>query len=177
LPLELDAGGRIETYASKHAVQILHAPRGAGYWALLGVGVLSTLVLSLVPSFGLLTVLVLPLIQVFCLERSIQRFQQHFGFLHGLTVDFYSGLILMVLVMGQSIANLTLQFFAPLISVPLFLGVWWTYERYGAMHFRQVASHQRPANVELTLIGGLAGLIVLMPTALLVAVLVSYLHK
>ncbi len=175
LPVITDEKGRIESYASKNAVQILRQPAGAGYWLWLGIGALATLILSIIPTMGIVTSLVLPFIQVFCLERSVQRYQEHFGFLHALTIDFYSSFLFLVMVIAQSAANAFLV--GPpsaLISVPLFLLVWWIYGSYSRGHFRRVANHQPPSPIELVLIGLIFGSVLLVPAAIFVAVLISY---
>ena len=124
LPVKLDENGRIETYASKHAPQIMQQPQGSRYWLLLSGGILATLIFSIIPAFGIVTAALLPLIQVFCLERGVHRYQEHFGFLHNLTVDFYSGLLFLVMIIIQSTANFALGPISAFINVPLFLVTW-----------------------------------------------------
>jgi hypothetical protein len=174
LPLRIGADGKLETYASRHADEILSQAQSHRYWLLLGIGVAATLVISLVPSFGLLPLLILPGVQAICLERSVQRYREHFGLLHGLTVDFFSSLFFMVLVGVGAMANFLAGPFAALISVPMYLAAWWGYGKYCELHFRRVAAGRAPSLVELGVIGCVVGMIVLVPLLLLLTVLLSY---
>ena len=174
LPLRTDGAGKVETYASRHADEILRQAHDERYWSLLVIGVVATLVVALLPTFGLLTLVLLPIIQAICLERSVQRYREHFGILHGLTVDFYSSIFFLGLVAAQSIANALAHSAAALVAVPLYLLAWWGYGAYCRWHFRRVAAGLQPAWSELSLIGLLVGLLVLAPTLLLIVVLFSY---
>jgi hypothetical protein len=174
LPLRIGADGKLETYASRHAVEILGQAHSQRYWLLLGIGVAATLVISLVPSFGLLPLVILPGVQAFCLERSVQRYREHFGLLHGLTVDFFSSFFFLMLVGFESAANLLTGPFAALLSVPMYLAAWWGYGKYCELHFRRVAAGRPPSLLELGVIGAVAGMIVLVPLLLTLTVLVSY---
>ena len=174
LPLRIGADGKLETYASRHADEILSQAHAHRYWLLLGIGVAATFVINLVPSFGLLPLIILPGVQAFCLERSVQRYREHFGLLHGLTVDFFSSLFFMILVGVGAMANFLAGPFAALISVPLYLASWWGYGMYCELHFRRVAAGRPPSLLELGIIGCVVGMIVLVPLLLLLTVLVSY---
>jgi hypothetical protein len=174
LPLRIGADGKLETYASRHAAAILNQPPTSRYWLLLGIGVAATFVINLVPSLGILPLVVLPAIQAICLERSVQRYREHFGLLHGLTVDFFSSFFFLLLVAVEAAANFFAGPFAALFAVPLYLAAWWGYGKYCELHFRRVAAGRQPSLIELGVIGAVVGLIVLAPTLLLFAVLVSY---
>jgi hypothetical protein len=174
LPLRIGADGKLETYASRHADEILEQAPSPRYWLLLGVGLTATFVVILVPSFGVLPLLVLPGVQAFCLERSVQRYREHFGMLHGLTVDFFSSFFFLMLVALQAAANGLIGPFAVLLAVPMYLAAWWGYGKYCQMHFRRVAAGRPPSWIELGTIGSIVGLIVLAPTLLLMTVLISY---
>ena len=174
LPLRIGADGKLETYASRHAEEILKEAPSQRYWLLLGVGVTATLVISLVPSFGILPLVILPGVQAFCLERSVQRYREHFGLLHGLTVDFFSSLFFLLLVAAGAILNFLTGPFAALVSVPMYLAAWWGYGKYCELHFRRVAAGRPPSLIELLAIGIVVGMIILVPTLLLLTVLLSY---
>jgi hypothetical protein len=174
LPLRIGADGKLETYASRHAEEILGAAPSTRYWLLLGVGLAATLVINLLPTFGILPLVILPAVQAFCLERSVQRYREHFGLLHGLTVDFFSSFFFLALIGFEAAANLLTGPFAPLLSVPMYLAAWWGYGKYCELHFRRVAAGRPPSWVELAVIGSIVGLIVLVPTLLLMTVLLSY---
>jgi hypothetical protein len=174
LPLRTDASGRLETYASRHAAEILGTARKSGHWMLLAMGTIATLFISLVPAFGLLTLFVLPIVQAICLERSVQRYREHFGLLHGLTVDFFSSFFFLALVTAQSLANFVVGPGAAVVAVPLYLGAWWGYGKYCESHFRRVAAGRPPGALELAVIGLIVGLLVLVPALLLLVVLACY---
>lgn len=174
LPLRIGADGKLETYASRHAEEILNQAQSHRYWLLLGVGVTATFVINLVPSFGILPLVILPGVQAFCLERCVQRYREHFGLLHGLTVDFFSSLFFLMLVAIGAIANFFAGPFAVLVSVPMYLAAWWGYGKYCESHFRRVAAGRPPSLLELLTIGLVVGLIILVPTLLLLSVLLSY---
>lgn len=174
LPLRIGADGKLETYASRHAEEILTQAPPKRYWLLLGVGVTATLVINLVPSFGILPLVILPGVQAFCLERSVQRYREHFGLLHGLTVDFFSSLFFLLLVAAGAILNFLTGPFAALVSVPMYLAAWWGYGKYCELHFRRVAAGRPPSWFELLAIGLVVGMIILVPMLLLMTVLLSY---
>lgn len=166
--------GKVETYASRHAAEILSRVQDTRYWQLLGVGVAATVVITLIPTLGILPLIVLPAVQAICLERSVQRYREHFGVLHGLTVDFFSSIFFVTLVAVESVANFLTGPLAPLLAVPLYLAAWWGYGKYCELHFRRVAAGRPPSWFELAIVAGIVLLIVLAPTLLLLAVLVSY---
>ena len=174
LPLRVGADGKLETYASRHAAQILGQPHAQRYWLLLGIGVAATFLINLAPTFGILPLVVLPAIQAVCLERSVQRYREHFGLLHGLTVDFFSSIFFVLLVAVEATMNLFTGPGAAIVAVPLYLAAWWGYGKYCELHFRRVAAGRPPSLFELGVIGAVVGLIVLAPTLLLLAVLASY---
>ena len=134
----------------------------------------ATFAINLVPTFGILPLVVLPGVQAFCLERSVQRYREHFGLLHGLTVDFFSSFFFLLLISLEAAANVLAGPFAVLLSVPMYLAAWWSYGKYCEFHFRCVAAGRPPSWVELSVIGSVVGLIVLVPTLLLMTVLLSY---
>ena len=174
LPLRIGADGKLETYASRHAAEILSQAQSHRYWLLLAIGVTATFVINLVPSFGVLPLVILPGVQALCLERSVQRYREHFGLLHGLTVDFFSSLFFLLLVGAGAILNFLTGPFAALVSVPMYLAAWWGYGKYCELHFRRVAAGRPPSLIELLTIGAVVLLIVLVPTLLLATVLLSY---
>lgn len=174
LPLRVGADGKLETYASRHAAEILGRPPDHRYWLLLGIGVAATAVITMVPSFGILPLLVLPAAQAICLERSVQRYREHFGLLHGLTVDFFSSFLFLLLVMVEVGVNAVAGPLATVVAVPLYLAAWFGYGKYCELHFRRVAQGRPPNAIELGTIAAIVGLIVLAPTLLLFAVLISY---
>jgi hypothetical protein len=174
LPLRIGADGKLETYASRHADEILGVTQSRRYWLLLSLGVAATFAINLVPTFGILPLVVLPGVQAFCLERSVQRYREHFGLLHGLTVDFFSSFFFLLLISLEAAANILAGPFAVLLSVPMYLAAWWSYGKYCEFHFRRVAAGRPPSWVELAVIGSVVGLIVLVPTLLLMTVLLSY---
>jgi hypothetical protein len=174
LPLEIDSGGRIATYAAKHARRILAAPKGLSYWLLFGLGIAATITLSVIPSFGVLVPLILAPLQAFSLERSIHRYQEHFGLLHTLTVDFYATFLFLFLLLVQGVSGLLLESASVVLNLPLFLLVWWAYGRYAEWHFRQVARRQPPSVIELGIIGLTVASVVAVPFVFLIAVIVSY---
>jgi hypothetical protein len=174
LPLETDQHGRIQTYARLHAQRILETPRSAGYWIMFGVAAGTTL-LAVIPTLGVVPGLIVTPVQVALLVRSAQRYREHFGVLHALTTDFFAGLFFLVLFAAQAVSNLLLNVFSPLVNLPLFVGLWFGYEAYVRWHFRRVADGLPPAAAELAVIGIFAAAVLLPPTALFVAFLVSYL--
>jgi hypothetical protein len=174
LPLRTGANGKIETYASRHAAQILGRSHDSRYWWLLGIGVAATVLITLVPTLGILPLILLPAVQAICLERSVQRYREHFGLLHGLAVDFFSSFFFLALVSVEAAANLLTGPLAPVLAVPLYLAAWWGYGKYCELHFRRVAAGRPPNLLELAIVGAIALSIVLVPSLLLVAVLISY---
>jgi hypothetical protein len=175
LPLETDQRGRIQTYARRHAQRILETPRGAGYWVMFAVAAGATL-LAVIPTLGIVPGLVVTPVQVALLLRSAQRYREHFGVLHALTTDFFASLFFLVLFAAQAASNLLLHALSPLVNLPLFVGAWFGYEAYVRWHFRRVAGGLPPAAAELAVIGIFAAAVLLPPTAVFVAFLISYLR-
>ncbi len=173
-PVELDARGRLRSFASEHAQEVLDRPKGWRYWALFGAATGATLAASTLPSAGLIPLLLLPIIQMFSMERATLRYKEHFGWLHGLVNDFYSTLAFLIFVIGCS----TLNVVAPGLSGPLsalfFVIYWFVNDAYCRRHFRQIAGHQRPGMIELAGVVGTFSVVLLPPFALLAAVLWSY---
>lgn len=174
LPLETDQRGRVQTYARLHAQRILEAPRSARYWIMFGVAAGATL-LAVIPTLGIVPGLIVTPLQVALLVRSGQRYREHFGVLHALTTDFFTSLLFLVLFGAQAASNLLLNAFAPLVNLPLFVGLWFAHEAYVRWHFRRVADGLPPAAAELAVIGIFAAAVLLPPTAVFVAFLISYL--
>ena len=160
--------------SSKYSSKILNKPKDYKYWILFTISIISTLITSLFPTFGLLTSLLLPIIQIFSLERATLPLREHFSFLHSLTVDFFSSFLFMLMIIIQSLANFFLGPISAIVNVPLFCLIWWLYEIYCRSHFRRVSEHRKPIFLELALISLLFGVILIIPTGILLAVLITY---
>jgi hypothetical protein len=173
-PVELDARGRLRSFASEHAQEVLDRPRGWRYWALFVTATGATLAISILPSAGLLPLLLLPIIQMFSMERATVRYKEHFGWLHGLVNDFYSTLAFLAFVLGCAALNAVAPGLSGPLSALLFVIYWFFHDAYCRRHFRQIAAHQRPSILELAGVIGTFSVVLLPPLVLLAAVLWSY---
>lgn len=173
-PVELDAHGRLRSFASEHAAEILDRPKGWRYWALFATATGATLAVSVFPSAGLLPLLLLPIIQMFSMERATIRYKEHFGLVHGLVNDFYSTLAFLVFVFGCTALNAFLPGLSGPLSALLFGLYWFFNDAYCRRHFRQTAEHRLPSMIELAGVIGTLSVVLLPPFALLAAVLWSF---
>ena len=140
------------------------------FWFGLGM----TVLISALPTFGILGGLLLPIIQVFVLERANTRFRTHFGPLHTTVVEFYSVIFFGLLAVFQGITGLILVSFSAPVNAVFFLAVWWAYEKYCRFHFRLTAESKMPHPIELTVIGLCVACFVGPPIVIMLAVLISY---
>ncbi len=128
---------------------LLDGPRSRSDTVFFVIGTVVTGLLSLFPAAGLLTGLVLPLVQVYCIERSTRRFREHFDFLHGLSHDLVSGMLFLALVAVEGASGTFLGSLAAAVNLPVFVLAWWAIRALAKGHLRRVADGRRPHTAEI----------------------------
>ena len=176
LPLGTADSGRLRDLARERAAFLLDLPTGRSARPLLLGGVVATAALSLVPTAGILTGLVLPLVQVFCIERSQQRQREALDTLHGLIYDLFSAFLFVTLVAAEGLAGATLGSLAALVTTPLFIAVWFLAHWRLKAHLRRMAGGLRPHPLALSALGLAGVLIVGPPVVVAVLLLASHLQ-
>ena len=175
LPVTRSADGSIVTYARKNADSILGSAAPKSYYVMLVIGLIMTALISALPTFGILTAALLPLIQIYTMDRANTRYRAHFGVIHTSVVEFYSAFLFALLAIIQGLTGLFLSFLSIPVNVAIFLIVWFLYAKYCRFHFSLTARGKQPHPIEFTLIGLVAACVIILPVIICAAVLICYL--